>query len=217
MTDCPVCGYNENPVEVKLSDEELKKKQLKDRFLIHAQQSWWVSQPYVVCKWLKASGVDPKSILDVGCGDGRWVFAISDIFPDAKYTGIDILTDHIQNNKEDLPSSAWPNFNWILGDICKYEPNDPVEMALISGAFNLTLIAGTLNPLMPEEKQGKVLDKIKSLNPRHIVCLFDLNRTGNQPDRWIEDKYKKVSTLVIPPEEKGMRQNIEVWLYEKNA
>ena len=60
---------------------------------------------------------DPKGILDVGCGTGRWAQEVAQVFPRAKVFGLD-LVDNIIRRGDTAPT----NFRFIQGDILKELP-----------------------------------------------------------------------------------------------
>lgn len=200
MNECPVCGFNPNAVVTPLTEAQLRREKILNYFSKNLQNSWWISQPIEVCKWLKSNGISPTSILDAGCGDGRWLTGIFDAWPKVKYTGVDSLYEHIEMNRENLPE-----YEWIHNYLQRIETRK----------FDTVLMGGTLNPKMVEQKQGEFLSKIMLFEPKDIVCLFDLNQTGNPPDRWLDD-YSKSLTYRVSKDEQGPGQDIVVWVYKRN-
>lgn len=199
MNICPSCGYDPNPVEEQKTEEELRRKRLYDVFMAHAQHGWWLSQAVHICEELKKRGISPKSIIDIGCGDGRFWPAVELVFPDASYVGIDRMEEHIAVNNERMPMQEW-----VLGDFRSYQTDNQ---------FDLALIMGTFNPKMPDNVQEGILRRVKELSPRHVVCLFDKNQSGNYPDRWIEEAYKLDDTLTLPRELQSSHQDSVVLIY----
>lgn len=203
MIECPVCGYNPDPPEVTASTAQLERMRIERILYRNAQQHWWLTQPKAVLKWLSTRIPILKSILDVGCGDGRWYPAILEYYPQAHYIGIDRMEDHYKNNIENIPESY--SVNWILGDIQNSKVEGPIELALI---------AGTFNPLMHPPYQDAMMSKLVSIAPQHVLCLFDLNQTGNPPDQWLTD-YEKVDEFEVPRGEQSINQNLVVWLWRR--
>lgn len=198
-TSCPVCGFDPNPPEVRLSDAELAKQRLRNIFMSHAQQSWWLSQADYICGWLKDLGFNPSTILDLGCGDGRFVPAISSTFPGAKYTGIDRLDDHIVVNTERMP-----DIEWVCGEFADMPAGE---------RYDMVLIMGTLNPLMDEARQEAMLRRLVAMGPKTVVCQFDRKSTGVPPDRWLAEQYDKTNAEDLPREFQSPRQDNALWVY----
>ncbi len=53
----------------------------------------------------------PRDILDVGCGTGRWAMELATEFPDANVIGVDIAPPPLRDN---TPSGATAAFNYTF-------------------------------------------------------------------------------------------------------
>lgn len=53
-------------------------------------------QELAICNVLEESGLEPKTILEVGAGQGRIAMLLHDWYPDAKYTGLDIGSAQVE-------------------------------------------------------------------------------------------------------------------------
>ena len=200
MIMCPVCGYSEQENVNMISTSDLQKKRWHDIFMIHALSTWWISQPRWVWNELKRLSICPKNILDIGCGDGRWLPGLREIFPKSGYLGIDRLSEHILLNCENIPEEKW-----LRADFTDL---------ILEPKYDCVLFGGTFNPKMIEEKEKHILEKTKELNPTWIICLYDLNQSGYYPHSYISDKYELVNTLTIPKDEMDERQHNVVWIFE---
>lgn len=207
FTVCPVCHYTTEEIKIELSEEELKLTRFRTLLMSHAMTSWWTSQPEHILQTIKEDGFSISSILDIGCGDGRWIPGLKNVFPNVKYVGIDRMKEHIDINFERMPKIAW-----ILGDaryidIKKVNQYDKVDWILFGGTFN---------PKMDENQQLELLNKIKEFNSNYILCLFDLNSTGTPIDKYVDKKYTKKYTYFVPKEYQSSHQNCVVWIYQLN-
>ncbi len=72
---------------------------------------------HVVQRNYLAPLADPKGILDVGCGTGRWAREVAEAFPRAKVFGLD-LVDNVVRKGDTAPT----NFRFVQGDILKELP-----------------------------------------------------------------------------------------------
>lgn len=60
---------------------------------------------------------DPKSILDVGCGTGRWAHEMATAFPRAKVFGLDVTAGH-ENGQSTVPT----NYRFVVGNVLEELP-----------------------------------------------------------------------------------------------
>ena len=60
---------------------------------------------------------DPKSILDVGCGTGRWAHEMAALFPRAKVFGLDSTADHTKEGNT-IPG----NYRFLTGNVLEELP-----------------------------------------------------------------------------------------------
>lgn len=54
--------------------------------------------------------IQPRSILDFGCGVGGWIGLLSKMFPEAKISGVDISTTAVAKAKERYPTCKFSEF-----------------------------------------------------------------------------------------------------------
>jgi trans-aconitate 2-methyltransferase len=65
----------------------------------------------------KINSVEPKSIIDIGCGPGNSTQMLVNRWPKSKITGLDSSSAMIKKAKQD-----YPNQEWIVADALTYEP-----------------------------------------------------------------------------------------------
>jgi trans-aconitate methyltransferase len=70
--------------------------------------------------------LNPKSILEVGCGWGRVGRLLCALWPDASYTGIDISPDRIKEARERLPERA----ELITTDLLNFKPGNGYDLVV---------------------------------------------------------------------------------------
>ena len=206
MNACPACGYAPEGVAVAAPAEELWKKRLRDLFGVHLMNSWWLSQPKWIMEELLRRGISITSLLDAGCGDGRWLPGIKEVYPNCRYVGIDRMQEHVEINLERQPEGAWVHADFLTWDGRQ-------------GEFDFILFGGVFNPAMEAAKQADILARAVALEPRWIGCLFDSMSTGTHPGAALATMFKRryVETLVlkIPVEEQGPRQDCIFTLHER--
>lgn len=61
--------------------------------------------------------IEPKSIIDIGCGPGNSTQVLVNRWPKTRITGLDSSTAMIKKAKKD-----YPNQEWIVADALTYEP-----------------------------------------------------------------------------------------------
>jgi len=103
-------GENPNPDELKrLYDERYAGNYMdKDRYGI------WIHEGVgclSVRQTLSQIPIQPRRILDYGCGQGGWIQLLSMTFPDAKIYGIDISDTAIVKARKRYPEHAFSTFD----------------------------------------------------------------------------------------------------------
>ncbi|MBU1055094.1 MAG: methyltransferase domain-containing protein [Proteobacteria bacterium] len=78
----------------------------------------------------KIISVEPKSIIDVGCGPGNSTQVLVNRWPKAKITGLDNSSAMIQKAKHD-----YPNQEWIVTDALTYESEIKYDIVFSNAAI----------------------------------------------------------------------------------
>lgn len=67
--------------------------------------------------------IEPKSIIDIGCGPGNSTQMLVNRWPEAKITGLDSSAAMIAKAKQD-----YPNQEWIVADASTYAPENEYDL-----------------------------------------------------------------------------------------
>jgi len=132
-------------------------------------QFWEQGNPDEIHHFLISKGFSPRknlNMLDIGCGSGRdagWATNLG-----AKVVAVDILPEMLKVAQESHPD---PTIKWI----CDTLP----EISKVSGRFDVILISGVWQHLLPIERK-KSLIKLETLLSKKGVIYISL-RLG-EPD-----------------------------------
>lgn len=104
---------------------------------------------------------NPTSILDVGCGTGRWCQEMATAFPHAHLTGVDIVIPEQETH-------SWPhNCTFLVGDVLQGLPFadesfDVVHQRLLMGAIPAARWQNVVNELVRVTRVGGWVELIES-------------------------------------------------------
>lgn len=86
--------------------------------------------------------IKPKSVVDLGSGDGRVLADVASQYPKAKYVGADVYAPHLKMLKSKLKHHEWLNLDftdvakipaadvWLCKDVLHHWPNEIVAAFL---------------------------------------------------------------------------------------
>ncbi|MBI9084145.1 MAG: methyltransferase domain-containing protein [Desulfobacterales bacterium] len=74
--------------------------------------------------------VEPKSIIDIGCGPGNSTRVLVNRWPKSKIIGIDSSAAMIQKARQD-----YPNQEWVIADATSYEPEIKFDIVFSNAAI----------------------------------------------------------------------------------
>jgi 2-polyprenyl-3-methyl-5-hydroxy-6-metoxy-1,4-benzoquinol methylase len=111
----------------------------------------------VMVKAIKSFNV--QNILEAGCGGGKFVFSLSEDFPNARITGVDI-------SKEAIEVAQKKNSNQNLHFLCA----NAEAMNFPEESFDVILLLDVLEHLEKPEKT--VMDCYRFLKPNGIIHAF---------------------------------------------
>ena len=168
---------------------------------------WWYSQPEYLAEKIKEQGIEPKNILDVGCGDGRFYKGFKQVFPESKFYGIDVFEFQIQVAKEAFPDGIWDTGYF--------------QVKTYDVPFDLLICAGLFNPVSFEywPKQIKVAmsicAKIRQMASEYLLITVDFNIHKIFIHEYLRDMYKITKEWQVPDHLKNENQILAAFLYER--
>lgn len=59
---------------------------------------------------------DAHQVLDLGCGPGHWSARLSQRYPHAHVTGVDLSSGMLAEAERQWPTTQWPHLHWQQGD-----------------------------------------------------------------------------------------------------
>lgn len=78
----------------------------------------------------------PDTILDVGCGTGRWAIEMAQLFPAARVVGVDVVAPSMETTTEQLP----PNYSFQAGNILEGLPFPDASFAFVHQRYMIGAI-----------------------------------------------------------------------------
>jgi ubiquinone/menaquinone biosynthesis C-methylase UbiE len=102
---------------------------------------------------------EPKKILEVGCGAGKFIFSLAEEFPATSFTGIDISNSAISKANQKNNRS---NVHFLIGDAQK--------MNFDSDSFDAVILLDVLEHVKDPEKV--IHDCCRFLKPGGIIHAF---------------------------------------------
>ena len=130
------------------------------------------------------------SILDIGCGMGRWANNLKDRYCD--YTGLDYSSDFIEYNKKNYPNMMFYTMSAANIDTSK-----------LYKTYDLVIINGVLMYINDEELNN-VFDTVSKLNPQNVYLQESVSVIGERLtlNKFYSQELKKnYSAIYRKPEE----------------
>ncbi len=131
----------------------------------------------------------PQSILDVGCGTGRWGAEMAQQFSQANVIGLDIQPPPATSNAVTMGKTIAPdNYVFVEGDITKGLPFADATFDYVH--MRLVVLA------LPAAQWGPAINEIKRVTkPGGWVELIDTSVTSRVPasEPWVEWAYTLAS------------------------
>lgn len=94
----------------------------------YARYSSQRSRPYLELV-ARIDADNPKSVVDLGCGDGELTAILADRWPDAQVRGIDSSPEMIGR------AVPRPRVEFGVGDITEWNPDGPIDIIVSNAAF----------------------------------------------------------------------------------
>lgn len=98
----------------------------------------------------RVGAVDPRTVVDLGCGPGPLTAGLADRWPNASVTGVDSSPAMI----EAASAYAGPRVSFVLGDLARWRPEQPVDVLVSNAALQWVpdhrrLLPGLVDALAP--------------------------------------------------------------------
>lgn len=137
---------------------------------------------------------NPKTITDLGCGDGFFTFPIAELFPDSEVIGIDNSSVQIDIANKNLRNSPYQNITFVEGDIFEDElPKSDI------------IVAPFVVGYCPKESLNTFLTNLKNtLNTNGLLIII-----LDDPQRIDNSKFGARKTI--------NRDILNIELYDKNG
>jgi SAM-dependent methyltransferase len=123
----------------------------------------------------------PESILDVGCGTGRWAIEMAQLFPTARVVGIDVVPPSMDTT---TPEQLPPNYSFQAGNILE-------GLALPDASFAFVHQRYMIGAIPAERWPGTVSELARLTSPGGWVELVEAgtSRGGGRAletvDKWV--------------------------------
>ncbi|MGQ0642602.1 MAG: class I SAM-dependent methyltransferase, partial [Gemmatimonadaceae bacterium] len=110
-------------------------------------------------------------VLDAGCGRGRILNRLAELFPRSSFVGIDLSPSAISSATQDATARGLPNARFIAADLSKFD--DTAE----DGAYDFIT---TFDAIHDQAKPLNVLKGIyRALKPDGVYLMQDISGTGH--------------------------------------
>lgn len=159
----------------------------------------------------KSVGLDPK-IFELGCGTGRILAALRDIYPDAKLWGIDLAEEQISQAQLRVPDA-----NLSSQDMSEFINS---SNQCFNGYYDMVFMHGVCQYFPSTSYFQKVLEDATSLvRSGGVLCLLDVpvdwyyEQMRGQPKRTLLTPIKEVVKRIIgykPRDRQGVAAAVEV-------
>ena len=118
----------------------------------------------------------PFSILEIGCGAGRWIVSLAQWASD--YVAVELSDTQIKEAKKHVKDAGYKNVRFYNADVCDFEPE-------ASQKFDIIYFAGILQYLSDDDVL-RVLKKVKSwIGEEGVIMERSTITTGS--DRVVSD------------------------------
>lgn len=110
-------------------------------------------------------------VLDVGCGSGRIINRLAEIFPNSQFVGLDLSTEAINNARAEASAKGLQNVRFIVKDLSDFDRTAEIE------SFDFIT---TFDAVHDQAKPGNVLRGIcRALKADGVYLMQDINGSSH--------------------------------------
>ncbi len=163
-----------------------KTQDIADKYLsgVRGAIPFAAEQIEVMHMLIKMSGINVKSFLDIGCGDGILAAAILEHFPDSKAVLLDISKPMIKAAKDKL--SSYIHIDYIVYD---YGKKDWVGEVKHQAPFDI-IVSGFSIHHQPDARKFEIYGEL--FNLLNTNGLFINIEQVSSPTKWIESVFDEL-------------------------
>jgi len=109
-------------------------------------------------------------ILDLGCGPGNYLVQAAQLFPDAKFIGLDLSKPMLKIAEENIKQAGVENVSLLCGDMSNFE-------SLLDAQPNMIMASFCMHHLPDLRSLQRCFSQIgKTLDPEGAIYILDLCR-----------------------------------------
>jgi ubiquinone/menaquinone biosynthesis C-methylase UbiE len=110
-------------------------------------------------------------VLDVGCGSGRIINRLAEIYPNSYFVGMDLSDDGIENARGEASTKGLQNVKFVAADLSDFDATSEPE------AFDFIT---TFDAIHDQAQPGRVLKGIyRALKPDGIYLMQDIKGSSH--------------------------------------
>jgi ubiquinone/menaquinone biosynthesis C-methylase UbiE len=110
-------------------------------------------------------------VLDVGCGRGRILMRLAELYPDSRFTGMDLSEQAISSARDEASQKHLRNADFIVADLSDFDETSP------AGAFDLVT---TFDAVHDQAKPRRVLKGIyRALKTDGVYLMQDIKGSSD--------------------------------------
>lgn len=157
-------------------------------------QFWrWVNRNFrsdIVARFLQTcdhiKSAKARSVLDVGCGSGRYLAAFADLNVD-RLVGVDLSQPMLDLAMQQIAAVRHRNTDLICANFDDYEPNEKFDVVVAMGFFDY------------QADPVSVLERMRSMANHSVIASFPSRHWFRTPVRQVRYKLKKCPVYFYDP------------------
>jgi SAM-dependent methyltransferase len=155
----------------KMYLDEDRKKNPKECFKFVEE----IAAPYL-------KSIDNLDILDIGCATGDQLWFLNTKYPEATFTGLDVMPDLLEKAKAEVPSADFKLANIFTGEGLPQKKFDAVFMSGVNSCFEE--IEPWMDNVINLTKSGGEFYIFGLFNPENLDVLIKSKNSGDKTNKW---------------------------------